>query len=439
MAFHYSLGNKDMCSHIIYTYWYFPGNFKSAVLYGSYRFGVKTLRSGAKIWRWQEHWMWQIDWGQQHCLLVISIFIHCPSMGACWMGIFFSFDKLLTLTYLLLVQTCWPWLAIQWRSEAKESIFPWADTGIHIHLCLSSNGKSLTNSKRRILCLCRWVKLYLMALFWETRSTRLCCEKQKRLFPPGEHCYPKLSSVRACRWAFVKNCSSNGWLLFMVSCYGASLLMLAGGTGMHFHLTRSSPALSSEVVSIRLWPMLPKSLAGVFFLCIPQIARGGRRGRWRERVGGVIATCHFIQLHFNLGCLEESRSANDSTGGAAALEEGSRDLSCWYLATNHRDMNYSPSNGNPYSSSSPKALLWGCRCVAAFISSPYPLPHPCTLIKTPTYFKALHHLTHIEFLLLHHWVYGPSLGLLMTRHRVTHMNMEISHTVHMLSYITGLI
>ncbi len=111
-----------------------------------------------------------------------------------------------------------------------------------------------------------------------------------------------------------------------------------------------------------------------FFLYFNKI-RGRRRGRWRERVGGVIATCHFIQLHFNLGCLEESRSANDSTGGVAALEEGSRDLSCWYLVTNHLDMNYSLSNGNPYSSSSPKALLWGCRCVAAFISSPYPLPH----------------------------------------------------------------
>lgn len=35
---------------------------------------------------------------------------------------------------------------------------------------------------------------------------------------------------------------------------------------------------------------------------------------------------------------------------------------------------------------------------AAFISSSYPLLHPCTLIKTHTYFKALHHpLTHIEF------------------------------------------
>lgn len=162
--------------------------------------------------------------------------------------------------------------------------------------------------------------------------------------------------------------------------------------------------------------------------------------RLKERVGGAIATCHFIQLHFNLGCLEKSPSANDSTGGEAALEEWSRDLSCWYLVTNHLNMNYSPSNGNPYSSSSPNALLWGCRCGAAFISSPYPLPLPYPLIKTPTYFEALHHpLTHIEFLLLHHWLYGPSLGLLMTRHKLTHMNMEISHTVHMLSYITGMI
>lgn len=116
-----------------------------------------------------------------------------------------------------------------------------------------------------------------------------------------------------------------------------------------------------------------------------------------------------------------------------------RDLRRWYLVTDRLHMNYSLSNGNPYSSSSPKALLWGCRCVAAFISSPYPLPHPCTLIKTPTYFKALHHpLTHIEFPLPHYWVYGPSLGLLMTWHRVTYMNMEISHIVHTLPYITGL-
>lgn len=119
--------------------------------------------------------------------------------------------------------------------------------------------------------------------------------------------------------------------------------------------------------------------------------------------------------------------------------EGSRDLSCWYLRRNHLDMNYSPPNGNPYSSSFPKALLRGCRWEAAFLSPSYPLPHPCSLIKTPTDLKALHHpLTCIEFPVPHHWVYGPSLGLLMTWHRVTHMNMEISHRVHILPYIAGL-
>lgn len=53
------------------------------------------------------------------------------------------------------------------------------------------------------------------------------------------------------------------------------------------------------------------------------------RGGYRGAAKVVIATCHFIQLHFNLGCLEESRFANDFNGGVAALlEEGSRDLSC---------------------------------------------------------------------------------------------------------------
>lgn len=85
MAFHYRHGNEDICSHIIYTYWYFfvitfPANFKSAIPYSSYWFGVKTLGSGAEIWRWKEESMWQSDWGQQHCRVVISIFIHCPSV-----------------------------------------------------------------------------------------------------------------------------------------------------------------------------------------------------------------------------------------------------------------------------------------------------------------------------------------------------------------------
>lgn len=168
-----------------------------------------------------------------------------------------------------------------------------------------------------------------------------------------------------------------------------------------------------------------------------------RKERWSRFGGGygwgLIVTCHLIQLHFNLQRLEESHSANDSGMEAKVQQEGSRDFICWYLLTNHLDMNHSPPNGNPYSSSFPKALLWGCGWEAAFISSSYPLHHLCSLIKTPAYLKALHHpLTCIEFPVPHHWVYGPSLPLLMTLHRVTHMNMEISHRVHIRSYITEL-
>lgn len=202
------------------------------------------------------------------------------------------------------------------------------------------------------------------------------------------------------------------------------------------------------VILAALTKIILSSWVLVFFLyfnkvvCVCVCVLGG--GRCTKKVewceSGVTATCHFIQPHFNLGCLKETLSANDLSGGMVALEEGSRDLMCWYLVTNHLDMNYSLSNGNPYSSSSLKACLWRCKYVAAFISSLYPLPHPCTIIKTPTYFGALHHpLTHIEFPLLHHWVYGPCLGLLMTQHRFLHMNMEISHIEQMLPYITRLI
>lgn len=118
---------------------------------------------------------------------------------------------------------------------------------------------------------------------------------------------------------------------------------------------------------------------------------------------------------------------------------GNRDFSCWYLLRNHLDMNCSPPNGNPYSSSFPKALLRGCRWEAASLSPSYPFPHLCSLIKTPADSKALHHpLTPIEFPVPHHWVYGPSLGLLMTWRRVTHLNMEICHRVHTLPYMAGL-
>lgn len=215
--------------------------------------------------------------------------------------------------------------------------------------------------------------------------------------------------------------------------------MLAPGTCMHFH---HLPIFSSDVISTGLWPMFLKShcaqilLEAPFFPCLYfSEVRAWSEGRkkWWQLFWDWLPPATSFRCILIWGVWKESRSANDFTRGVSALEESRRDLSCWYLVTNHLDMNYSLSNGNPYSSSSPKALLWGCRCDGAFISFPYPLPHPCTLIKSPTFFKALHHpLTHIGFPLLHHWVYGPSLGLLMTQHQVTHMNMEISHTVHSL-------
>lgn len=111
--------------------------------------------------------------------------------------------------------------------------------------------------------------------------------------------------------------------------------------------------------------------------------------------------------------LVQQMTPEEGLAGDGGMEERSGDLSCRYLVTNHLDMNYSLSNGNPYSSSSPKALLWGCRCAPAFISSPYPLPHPCTLIKTPTYLKALHHpLTHIEFPSLSPWSLWTTFGII---------------------------
>lgn len=161
-----------------------------------------------------------------------------------------------------------------------DNVFWWANTGIGVHPRLGCTGKSLINSIPRILCQCHWVKLYLMALFWETRSMRLALQEHPS--SPTQNTtsvfsrWASLPKTKLCQGTLPSICqkkiSSNGWLLFMVSCYKVSLLMLAPGTNMHFHLTRSSPALSSGIVSIRLWPMFPKShctnrdpLRGVFF------------------------------------------------------------------------------------------------------------------------------------------------------------------------------
>lgn len=211
----------------------------------------------------------------------------------------------------------------------------------------------------------------------------------------------------------------------MVDCYGASLL--ARGVCV----SSSAFAYQPFIRSTKLWPMFLKCFMDdfcfFFYKHTSNLTCGGEHSFGGLVVvvgGGVTVTCHLIQLYFNLQRLEESHSANDCGREARVQEGGSWDFSRWYLLGNHQDMNYSPANGNPYSSSFPKALLRGCRWEAAFISPSYPLPHPCCPIKTPAYLKALHYpLTRIEFPVPHHWVYGPSLGLLMTWHRVTHMNM----------------
>lgn len=89
-----------------------------------------------------------------------------------WMGIFF--DKLLTSTYLLFVQTCWPWFAIHWNTESTIT-YSWADTGIHI---LRLQREKFVKVVR---CLCHWVKLHLMALFRETRSMPLLLREHPSL------------------------------------------------------------------------------------------------------------------------------------------------------------------------------------------------------------------------------------------------------------------
>lgn len=175
----------------------------------------------------------------------------------------------------------------------------------------------------------------------------------------------------------------------MVDCYGASFPMLARG------ICVSSSALVSQpfIRSTKLWPMFLKCFMDVnvkmFFFFnkhTSNLTLGERAGLevwWWLWGRGV--TCHLIQLYFNLQRLEESHSANDCGREARVQEGGSRDFSRWYLLRNHLDMNYSSANGNPYSSSFPKAFLRGCRWEAAFMSPSYPLPHPCSLIKTLAY------------------------------------------------------
>lgn len=64
----------------------------------------------------------------------------------------------------------------------------------------------------------------------------------------------------------------------------------------HFHLIRSSPVLSMEVVSIRLWPTFPKSLADVFLIYTLHTSRNKSREESKIKGEGRWSDCH-LPLH----------------------------------------------------------------------------------------------------------------------------------------------
>lgn len=85
MAFHGRPGNKDICNHIIYTYWYFLSllfQLISSQLF--YRTPIDLVWKQTwyeVIWMWKELWMWHSHQGQQYCLFAASIFIPLSSRG----------------------------------------------------------------------------------------------------------------------------------------------------------------------------------------------------------------------------------------------------------------------------------------------------------------------------------------------------------------------
>lgn len=188
------------------------------------RLGVQTWRSCGNIWTF---------WGQYHCRVVTSIVLPLPG----WMGIFFSpMIHFWPCTH----DSHRPSLVIQWSSELKK-----VSSG-KLQESLCCNGKSLANSKLRTQSLCRRVKLYLMALFWETRPTSMYTRATSaQKIQAGDHHYPNLSRVRACCSAFDRKCSNNRWVIFRGDCYRASLPMLAWGSCVSSSALRSQPFIRS--------------------------------------------------------------------------------------------------------------------------------------------------------------------------------------------------
>lgn len=154
MAFHYSHGNKDICSHIIYTYWYFLSlllqvissqPFYTAPIDLAWKHREAVHRYGGECGR---------EGLRSAALSRRDLHLHPLSVRGCpaWMGTFFFFDKLLTSTYLPAAQTCWPWHAISTEREKRAPRITYSDELIlgSAFVVNSQGGKSLLNSNRVI-------------------------------------------------------------------------------------------------------------------------------------------------------------------------------------------------------------------------------------------------------------------------------------------------
>ena len=255
MAFHYSHGNKDICSHIIYTYWYFLSLLLQVISSQPFytasidlawkhrgavqRYGGECGREGPRSAPLSRSWS-------------TSSPIVRPWVPA-WMGTFFSFDKLLTSTYLPAAQTCWPWHAISMARKKRVLRITYSDELIPgSAFVVKSCGGGRKFAK---LQPCHWVKLYLMALFWETRSMCLVSLREHPSSPPQ----PQPQKTNLCvssRWASLPKTEQRQGTppsicqkllkLWLVIIYGVLLWsLIADARSGHLHAF-PSPALVSR-------------------------------------------------------------------------------------------------------------------------------------------------------------------------------------------------
>lgn len=249
------------------------------------------------------------------------------------MAIFFLSDKLWTLTYLLFVQTCWPWSAIHKRCSKAT-----------IKVCFSQSIAGFTFFFLENKQVWKCYSHHLMALYFEKTGAGGCKyapqqrPKIQLLFLP--HCsivMPSLKEEKMIRGTPPSICQKV--LKQVVIIYGALLWCLVGAaclrdTDMNFHFRCSSPM---AVVSMMLWPAFPKCLADAFYLLsFLKTLKSSNDERWKEVEDGgnkcwaTIATCHFIRLSisFFIFCnlWNDGRHASD----------GGRQVKIWTADTSQR-------------------------------------------------------------------------------------------------------